>query len=50
MATGLIMAHLDGWWIVERLVADPRCHAWAYGERINQEMANKPRLSGSSPC
>lgn len=48
MATGLMMAHLDEWWIVERLVADPRCRAWAYGERINQEMANKPRLGFES--
>jgi hypothetical protein len=44
MSTALMMSHLGEWWIVERLVADPRCRKWAYGAGINQRMNDKPRL------
>jgi hypothetical protein len=44
MSTALMMSHLGEWWIVERLVVDPRCRNWAYGSGINQRMNDKPRL------
>ncbi len=44
MCTALMMSHQGEWWIVERLVADPRCRKWAYDEGINQRMSDKPRL------
>jgi hypothetical protein len=44
MSTALMMSHLGEWWIVERLVADPRCRKWAYDPGINRRMNEKPRL------
>lgn len=44
MSTALMMAHLDEWWIAERLVADPRCRKWAHDAELNRRMNDKPRL------
>lgn len=47
MSTALMMSHLGEWWIAERLVADPRCRAWAQDPGLNERMNNKPSLGFS---
>lgn len=44
MTAAIVMGRLGEWWIAERIVADPRCRQWAYGEDINHRMNDKPRL------
>ena len=44
MTAAIVMGRLGEWWIAERIVADPRCRKWAYGEEINHRMNGKPRL------
>jgi hypothetical protein len=44
MTAALVMGRLGEWWIAERIVADPRCRQWAYGDDINERMDGKPRL------
>jgi hypothetical protein len=44
MTAAIVMGRLGEWWIAERIVADPRCRQWAFGEDINLRMNGKPRL------
>lgn len=44
MTAALVMGRLGEWWIAARIVADPRCRQWAYGDDINECMDGKPRL------
>ena len=44
MTAAIVMGRLGEWWIAERIVADPRCRQWAYGDEIDRRMNDKPRL------